>query len=52
VADAALAVLTRPSRECTGRFRIDEEVLREAGVTDFTPYAVDPTVELNPDLFL
>jgi len=52
VADAAHAILTRPSRECTGRFLIDEEVLREAGAADFTRYAVDPTAELNPDLFL
>ncbi|HEY0778014.1 MAG TPA: NAD(P)-dependent oxidoreductase [Gemmatirosa sp.] len=39
VADAAHAILTRPARECTGRFLIDEEVLREAGVTDFASYA-------------
>ncbi|GAC1309102.1 MAG: NAD(P)-dependent oxidoreductase [Vulcanimicrobiaceae bacterium] len=39
VADAAHVVLTRPSRECTGRFFIDEEVLRDEGVTDFSAYA-------------
>ena len=36
----------------TGRFLIDEEVLREAGVTDFSRYAVDPSQHLLPDLFL
>jgi citronellol/citronellal dehydrogenase len=52
VADAAHAILTRPSRELTGQFCIDEDVLREAGVTDFSGYAVDPTAELFPDLFV
>jgi citronellol/citronellal dehydrogenase len=52
MADAAHAVLTRDSRSLTGRFLIDEEVLREAGVTDFSAYAVDPRRKLLPDLFL
>ncbi|WP_133479684.1 SDR family oxidoreductase [Cognatilysobacter segetis] len=52
VADAAHAILTRPAREGTGRFLIDEDVLREAGVTDFARYAVDPSRPLLPDLFL
>jgi citronellol/citronellal dehydrogenase len=38
MADAAYLVLTRSSREFTGRFLIDDEVLREAGVTDFVRY--------------
>jgi citronellol/citronellal dehydrogenase len=38
MADAAYLVLTRPSREFTGRFLIDDEVLRDAGVTDFSRY--------------
>ena len=52
VADAAHAILTRPARECTGHFFIDEEVLRAEGVTDFGPYAVDPKVPLVADYFL
>jgi citronellol/citronellal dehydrogenase len=52
VADAAHAVLVRAARELTGRFLIDEDVLRDAGVTDFSPYAVDPSQRLLPDLFL
>ncbi|HVR19817.1 MAG TPA: hypothetical protein VMS65_08975, partial [Polyangiaceae bacterium] len=52
VADAAHAILTRPSREATGRFFIDEEVLREASVTDFEQYAVTPGGPLAPDFFL
>ena len=52
VADAALAILRREARSCTGRFFIDEEVLREEGVTDFERYAVAPGEELMRDLFL
>ncbi len=36
--DAAHAILTRPSRELTGQFLIDDDVLREAGVTDLSRY--------------
>ncbi len=52
MADAAHAILTRPSRTCTGNFFIDEDVLRSAGVTDFTPYAIDASAELLPDFFI
>ncbi|MCI0655348.1 MAG: NAD(P)-dependent oxidoreductase [Methylococcaceae bacterium] len=52
VADAAHWILTRNSREYTGLFLIDEEVLREAGETDFERYRVDPDAELIPDIFL
>jgi len=52
MADAAHAALTRLSSEATGRFYIDEDLLREEGVTDFDSYALDPTADLQPDLFL
>lgn len=52
LADAAHAILTTPSRQRTGRFFIDEEVLREAGVTDLSAYAVEPGHPLTTDLFL
>ena len=52
MADAAHHVLTQDSRRLTGRFLIDEEVLREAGVRDFAPYAVKPGETLRIDLFL
>jgi citronellol/citronellal dehydrogenase len=52
VADAAYAILTRPSRECSGNFFIDDEVLASEGVTDLSPYAVTPGAELIPDFFL
>jgi citronellol/citronellal dehydrogenase len=52
VADAAHVILTSDSRQHTGSFYIDEEVLRQAGVTDFEKYAVAPGHPLHPDLFL
>ena len=52
VADAAHAVLVREARGFHGRFLIDEDVLREAGVADFSGYAVDPSQSPLPDLFL
>jgi citronellol/citronellal dehydrogenase len=52
VADAAHVILTTPPHQLTGRCLIDEEVLREAGVTDFEPYAVESGTALFPDLFL
>jgi citronellol/citronellal dehydrogenase len=50
--DAAHAILTRPSRGTTGNFFVDETVLRETGVTDFSGYAMKPGTELVTDLFL
>lgn len=52
VADAAYAIITRNSREVTGNFFVDEEVLIEEGVTDFSKYAMQPEVPLYPDFFL
>lgn len=52
VADAAYAILSKPSAECTGNFFIDEEVLSKAGVTDFSKYAVDASQKLMRDIFL
>jgi citronellol/citronellal dehydrogenase len=52
VADAAHAILVRDARSCTGRFFIDEDVLLEAGITDFGRYAVVPGQPLMTDLFL
>src|SRR4249919_1099009 len=52
VADAAHAVLSRTARGFSGQFLIDEDVLRDAGVADFSAYAVDPSKTPLPDLFL
>ena len=54
MADAAHWILTQPSRKVTGRFFLDDEVLRSAGVSDFSRYRVAGTTEddLMPDFFL
>jgi len=52
MADAAYAILNRPSREATGNFYIDEEVLRAEGVTDFSHYAPGAKGPLAGDFFV
>ncbi|HVI25216.1 MAG TPA: NAD(P)-dependent oxidoreductase [Xanthomonadaceae bacterium] len=52
VADAAHAVLVQPVSAGSGRFLVDEDVLRATGVTEFSRYAVDPAQRPLPDLFL
>ena len=52
MADAAHAVLVRAARGFSGNFLIDEDVLRDAGTSDFDRYAVEPGQRLLPDLFL
>ena len=50
--DAAYAIFTKPSRDVTGKFFIDDEVLGAEGKTDLSEYAVDPTAKLFPDYFI
>jgi citronellol/citronellal dehydrogenase len=52
MADAAYAVLTKPSRECTGRFLIDDSVLYEYGERDFDRYRMDPSIVPAADFFV
>jgi citronellol/citronellal dehydrogenase len=52
MADAAYAVVVRDSRNCTGNFFLDEQVLQSEGVTQFEQYSVSPNSKLQPDLFL
>jgi len=52
MADAAYAIFSKPAREFTGRFLIDDSFLAENGVRDFDRYAVDPTQQLAPDFFV
>jgi citronellol/citronellal dehydrogenase len=55
MADAAHAIFTQSSRECTGNFFIDEDLLRAQGVEDFSGYAVAPGTpdsDLQPDFFI
>jgi citronellol/citronellal dehydrogenase len=50
--DAAYVIFTKPSRDFTGRFCIDDKLLYESGVRDFEHYRVDPSVPLALDLFV
>ncbi|KTC98124.1 SDR family oxidoreductase [Legionella erythra] len=52
VADAAYWIVNQPARETTGHFFIDEDVLRQSGIQDFSVYAIDPSQQPYPDLFL
>jgi citronellol/citronellal dehydrogenase len=52
VADAAYYILTSQSKECTGNFFIDDEVLIENGIDDLSKYSVVPGARLIPDFFL
>jgi len=52
LADAAHWILTQDSKECTGNFFVDDEVMAKMGKTDLTEYAVDPDAELAPDFFV
>ena len=52
VADAAYHILIRDSRDCTGNFFVDEQVLHEAGIKNLDQYALTPGAPLYNDLFL
>ncbi len=52
MADAAYEILTKDSKSYTGNFCIDDLVLYEAGVRDFSKYAQAPFGELMPDFFV
>lgn len=47
MADAALAIFRRDSRRHTGNFHIDDEILAEDGVTDFSVYANGEDLQLD-----
>ncbi len=55
IADAAFAILSRDHTTCNGNFFVDDEVLAAEGVTDLSPYSVDPDLpqeKLMPDFFV
>ena len=45
-------LLTRETAGFSGNFLIDDQVLRQAGVTDLSAYTVDPSKPLLPDLYI
>jgi len=53
LADAAYVILNRASKDCTGNFFVDDEVLASVGVTDLEKYSVVPgTTDFLLDFFL
>ncbi len=53
LSDAAYIIFNRPSRECTGNFFIDEDVLASAGIKDLGVYSVEPgATQFHKDLFV
>ena len=50
--DAAHVILTKPSREFTGQFCVDDTVLYDSGVRDFERYCIDRNVPLMSALFI
>ena len=52
MSDAAYVILTKNSKEFTGQFCIDDNLLADNGVTDFSKYADVPFSELPPDFFV
>lgn len=54
MADSAYAILSKNPTKCTGNFFIDEDVLKQCGITDFRQYACNPEKEseIRPDFFV
>ncbi len=53
LADAAYVILNRESKDCTGNFFVDDEVLASVGITDLEKYSVVPgTTDFLLDFFL
>ena len=52
MADAAYEIFIKDSKEFTGNFCIDDLVLHESGVKDFTKYADESFDKLAPDFFV
>ena len=52
MADAAHVILIKDSKEFTGNFCIDDNILAENGETDFSKYADVPFDQLAPDFFV
>jgi citronellol/citronellal dehydrogenase len=50
--DAAHAIFTKPAREFTGNFCIDDKILYASGIRDFEPYRVDRSSPLMSDFFV
>ncbi len=52
MADAAYEIISRNSRQCSGNFFLDEDLLCETGVEDFSKYMKDPSLTPLPDFYI
>ena len=52
MADAAYVILTKNSKDFSGNFCIDDNLLADNGVKDFSKYAEVPFAQLAPDFFV
>jgi len=50
--DAAYYLLTKQTKDYTGQYCLDEQVLKDEGIKDFEQYAVDPSQPLTDDFFV
>lgn len=52
MADAAACILGKPAKDCSANYFLDEDVLKAAGIADFTSYAIDPSTTLIGDIYV
>ena len=52
MADPAYVILTKKSKDFSGNFCIDDNLLADNGVKDFSKYAEVPFAQLAPDFFV
>ncbi|NDC41819.1 MAG: SDR family oxidoreductase, partial [Chitinophagia bacterium] len=52
MADAIFELVQRPAAANSGHLYLDEQLLTEAGITDFSGYAVVPGGQLQKDLYV
>lgn len=52
LAEAAYLIFSKPARDFTGNFIIDDTFLAAEGIADFDQYRVDPTQPLQVDFFV
>jgi citronellol/citronellal dehydrogenase len=53
LADAAYIIFNKSSKECTGNFFVDDELLKANGKTDLSEYATTPgSTSFLPDFFV
>lgn len=52
VGDAAFAITQKTAQELTGQFLLDEDILSQAGVSDFSKYATNANIEPQLDIYI